>query len=44
MAGARLTKVEEIERMVVAAVDAGEERHLETVDFNTPTDRRPVRG
>ena len=36
MAGARLTKAEEIERMVAAAVDAGEERHLETVDFNDP--------
>ena len=36
MAGAKLTKAEEIERMVAAAVDAGEERHLETVDFNDP--------
>jgi hypothetical protein len=36
MAGAILTKAEEIERMVAAAVDAGEERHLETVDFNDP--------
>ncbi|SOB59984.1 conserved protein of unknown function [Pseudodesulfovibrio profundus] len=36
MAGARLTKAEEIKRMVEAAVDAGEERHLETVDFNDP--------
>ena len=35
MAGAKLTKEEEIERMVAAAVNAGEERHLETVDFNT---------
>ena len=36
MAGAKLTKAEEIKRMVAAAVDAGEERHLETVDFNDP--------
>ncbi|MGE4478655.1 MAG: DUF1156 domain-containing protein [Deferribacterales bacterium] len=36
MAGAKLTKAEEIEQMVAAAVDAGEERHLETVDFNDP--------
>lgn len=36
MADAKLTKAEEIEQMVAAAVDAGEERHLETVDFNDP--------
>ncbi len=36
MAGANLTKAEEIERMVAAAVNAGEERHLETVDFGDP--------
>lgn len=36
MAGAKLTKAEEIESMVAAAVNAGEERHLETVDFNDP--------
>lgn len=36
MAYEKLTKEEEIERMVAAAVDAGEERHLETVDFNDP--------
>jgi putative DNA methylase len=36
MAGKKLTKAEEIEQMVAAAVNAGAERHLETVDFNDP--------
>ena len=36
MVGAKLTKAEKINKMVAAAVDAGEERHLETVDFNDP--------
>jgi putative DNA methylase len=36
MAGAKLTKAEEIEQMVAAAVNAGEEKYLETVDFSDP--------
>ncbi len=36
MSGAKLTKLEKINRMVAAVVNAGEERHLETVDFNDP--------
>jgi len=36
MAGKKLTKAEEIEQMVAAAVNAGKEQHLETVDFNDP--------
>lgn len=36
MAAAKLTKAEEVELMVAAAVDAGEERHLDTVDFGDP--------
>jgi len=36
MAGAKVKKAEEIERMVAAAVNAGKERYLETVDFNDP--------
>lgn len=36
MPSAKLTKAQQIEKMVAAAVSAGEERHLETVDFNDP--------
>lgn len=37
MAGKRsMTKAEEIQDMVAAAVDAGVEKHLETVDFSDP--------
>ncbi len=36
MRSAKLTKAEEIEKMVAAAVNAGKERYLETVDFNDP--------
>lgn len=36
MAAAKLTKAEEIERLIAAAVSAGEERHLDTVDFSDP--------
>ncbi len=31
-----MTRAEELESMVAASVGAGEERHLETVDFNDP--------
>jgi len=34
MAATKMKKKEELEKVIVAAVDAGEERHLETVDFS----------
>jgi len=36
MAAAKLKKTEETERLITAAVSAGEERHLESVDFSDP--------